>query len=359
MLKPPEWDSLVDNLASGKTIICLGAELYQALGVQVDKALAAELKGVDHVRMYSDGLFHFQGSGDMTSYTRIKQFYNQDFPALREVTDQLAQLPIRVFLSANPDHQLERAFRRINRPYHYHYHHPNKPAQEIEEPTMKQPLIYNLLGDINQRESLILTHEDLFGFLISLVDGKSVSRVVTDHIQSAYNFIFLGLPFEKWYMKVLLHFLQRNTNKRAVKYAANYALDTEVQMFIIDEFQFTCVPTDVGAFVRELYSRWMATNPENLDAFTQPTSLFNKWIVMIANDQLEEGLEEMSIDLPGRLDEHSEAQFQLLQINGRLASFSNGLRKGTLGAEQAQLQRNQIRDSLLSFLNDYVKPLSV
>lgn len=360
MLQPLEWNSILDNLSSGNTIICLGAELFTAAGVDIDGALAAELHGLDNAHMYTDGLFHFRGAGDMTSYTKIKQFYGRDFPAINKITEQLAQLPVPVFLSTSPDHQLERAFARLKRPYQYDFHYPNRPARELTDPSAQQPLIYNLLGDINRRESLVLTHEDLFAFMESLVEGKSVSRVVKARLQAAYNFIFLGLPFGKWYMKVLLHFLQKDTDRRAVKYAANHAFDTEIQSFIIDQFQFTCVPTDIGAFVDELYIRWTRSDYyDQRDKALAGDSWYKKWTVLVGNDKIEEVLEEMLALLPAHLEQNPDGQNQLFNFSGRLANLNKSLGKGIVSQENAQLQRNQLRDGLLSYLHDLIKPLAL
>ena len=194
MLKPQEWDSVLDNIQSGSTVVCLGAELFTQGGSTIDHQIKHQLENLDHVHLYNDGLFHFRGSADMTSFTRIKQYYQKDFLELNQILEKLASLPIPVFINTNPDLALRKIFQNSGLSHQYSYHHPNKPAAELKEPSVQEPLIYNLLGDIDHRESMVLTHEDLFGFLESIMEGRSISRLLKERINASYNFIFIGLP---------------------------------------------------------------------------------------------------------------------------------------------------------------------
>lgn len=359
MLKPQEWESVIETIASGSTILCLGAELFSTAGKTLDEQLGEELAGLDNVHLYGDGLFHLKGSGHMTSYTKIKQFFNRDFPALAPVMEQLAQLPISVVVNTTPDRSFQKACVKLGLPFQYDYHHPNKPAREPEEPRQEEPYLYNLMGDLDRRESMVLTHEDLFGFMESLMEGKSMPRVLRQTINTAYSFIFLGLPFGKWHMKVLLHFLQKDTNKQALKHAANEAFDTEVQSFMVDQFQITCVPTNIGDFTGELY-RLCAERGILRSAAAPPPKLsrFEKWTKMVLEDELDPLIEELVAYFSQHFAGHTENLNHLFNLGGRLSSVERMVQRGTIAQEDAHLQRNQIRDAILDFLQDTVKPLS-
>ena len=296
----------------------------------------------------------------MTSFTQIKQFYNQSRPELNTLLDQIAQLQVPLIIGTTPDHQLERAFLRLELPFQYSFHHRTEPAAEITPPTREEPLIYNLLGDIEHRESMVLTHEDLFSFLESLMDGKKVSRVLKERIHATYNFIFLGLPFDKWYVKVLLHFLQKDAKKNALRYAANLASNSEIENFVFNEFEITCVPVRIGEFVSELHRRCGAAGLLRQTGPLSPDLLYEKWLRLVKDGELGDLLDEISQYFDSHPSAESEVATQiLLQLNARYSTLERSVGKGTISDENAQLQRNQITDSVIQFLQDMVRPLTL
>jgi len=359
MLKPQEWDSVLDNIQSGNTIICLGAEIFAQSDMPLDEQIKQQLGNLDNVHMYADGLFHFRGSGDMTSYTKLKQFYNQTPPGIIETLEKLAALPVPVFINTNPDLTLSKTFKRLGLPYKYSYHHPNKPAIELSPPSAREPLIYNLLGDIEHRESMLLTHEDLFGFLESIMEGRSISGLLKEYIHASYNFLFIGLPFSKWYMKILLHFLQKDVNNRALKFAANQALDSDVQSFVVEEFKITCVPVRIDDFVQELYDRCAGANLLKTAESVPKMKAYQQWTHMVLEDELNELLDIMVDFFTQNRPQDFDNQNQLFHLNGRLSGLERMVGKGTIAMDDAILQRNQIRDSILEFLNEKVRPLDI
>lgn len=358
MLTTQEWDSVLDNIQSGNTIICLGAEIFSKGGLSLDEQIKRHLGSQDNIHTYADGLFHFRGSGDMTSFTKIKQFYQSDFPEINNILEKLVALPIPVFINANPDFLLRSSFERLGLSFQYSFHHPYKPALEPEEPSVNKPLIYNLLGDIEHRESMVLTHEDLFGFLESIMEGRSVSRLLKTRINASYNLIFLGLPFGKWYMKVLLHFLQKDANKKALKFAANQAFDADVQSFVIDEFKITCVPVQIADFVEALYSRCLGANLLKSTETVKKLTHFQRWINMVIEDDLGDLIDELTTNFVETWPQDHANQNFLIHLNGRLAGLERQVGKGTIANDDALLQRNQIRESILQFLNEVVRPLN-
>ncbi|MBC7774470.1 MAG: SIR2 family protein [Phycisphaerae bacterium] len=359
MLKPQEWDSVLDNIQSGSTIVCLGAEIFAQPDMPLDEQIKQRLDNLDNVHMYADGLFHFRGSGDMTSFTRIKQFYNQAPPNVHELLEKLAVLPVPVFINANPDLTLCKTFKRLGLPYQYSFHYPNKPAVELSPPSVREPLIYNLLGDIEHRESMVLTHEDFFSFLESIMEGRSISGMLKEHIHASYNFLFIGLPFSKWYMKILLHSVQKDVNRKALKFAANQALDSDVQSFVVDEFKITCVPVRIDDFVQELYSRCAGANLLKKTELAPKLTAYQRWTQMVLEDELNKLLDDMVDFFTQNRPQDFDSQNQLFHLNGRLSGLERMVGKGTIAADDALLQRNQIRDSIIEFLNEKARPLDL
>lgn len=72
---PIEWDTLLDNIASGRAILCLGAELFTFDGVSMDERLRQAVGA--QVKAYDDGLFYFGGGSDIVAYSNIKRAWQQ------------------------------------------------------------------------------------------------------------------------------------------------------------------------------------------------------------------------------------------------------------------------------------------
>src|SRR6185503_4126776 len=84
------------------------------------------------------------------------------------------------------------------------FYHKNNAAKVIATPSKENPLIYNLLGDLEVEESLILSHKDLFDYFMSLFGNFKLPDALQTSIVAAKHIIFLGFKFEKWYAQLLL-----------------------------------------------------------------------------------------------------------------------------------------------------------
>jgi hypothetical protein len=357
MLKEKEWDSIVDNIESGKTIVCLGAEIFNDGDKSLDQQLALEVADLDNVGMYGDGLFHLKGSGISTTYTAIKKYLNRDFPHVNAICEILVKMPISVILSTNPDQHLKKTFDRLGHSCTYAYHHAHKPAKELPDPNSSNPLIYNLFGDIQFPESMILTHENVFNFVESAVNGKSIPQVVQERIADAQNFLFIGLPFNKWYMKLLLHILRKYNNREVLRLAANQAFDQEVQKFCHQQFEIVCVPVKTLDFVSTLQEKCQKANLVRQQESAGPTTLFDRWMQLLRNDEQNELLNQMLDYFDRHLPDDRESSDLLNNLTGRLARLERKVMNGTIKYDDEELERNQIREAINHFLNETVKTL--
>ncbi|MDZ7868608.1 MAG: hypothetical protein U5L02_05275 [Rheinheimera sp.] len=60
----------------------------------------------------------------------------------------------------------------------------------------------------------MLTHEsDFFDYLESVFKANSMNQQPGDELEQMERFIFLGLPYEKWYFQLLLRVLAFHTDK--------------------------------------------------------------------------------------------------------------------------------------------------
>lgn len=353
-----EWDFILDKLQTDSTILCLGAELYSNTIGKLDLHLYQAIGESPDVRIYEDGLFLFKNSSDLIAHLKIKKFYNQDLPEVTEVLDKLAQIRFSTIVSLNPDGQLKKSFKNQGFTCQYDYHHPNRTARELAQPTCDEPLIYNLLGDIQFRESMVLTHENLFEFLESVIEGKSIPKTLKEKVKSANNFIFVGLPFDKWHTQLLVRVLQKDVNKRALKFAANHAKDKRIEMFCLDEFNIICVPTNIADFVSELHNQCQAAGLLR-GASNASLCLYNTWINKVRKDELKEVLDEIVDYFKKNYPNDTDNNSDLVLLAGRLHNLDRKINKGNISHENASIERAQIREAIIDFLNDVVKPLGI
>jgi hypothetical protein len=345
---PIEWDTLLDNIASGRTILCLGAELFTFDGVQLDERLRQAVGA--QVKAYDDGLFYFGGGSDIVAYSKIKRTWQQPVPGLEALLAQVARIPFQVLISLTPDRFLKQAFDQQGLACQHAVYVRRKPAPEIDPPGPGLPLVYQFLGELDQRESLVLTHDDLYDFFESVIEHRSMPELLKTRIREAYNFIFLGLPFDKWYMQLLLRVLGQHTNKNALKYAANHALSSQTQAFCFEQFNIFSVPVQTGPFVAELYQRCEAAGIlRGAGASASPKARF---LALLKQDRLREALDELLDRYESLLPPDTEGLNLLIGLSGRLSRLEQKQGLGSISHDNAQVERAQLRESLVGFIQE-------
>ncbi|MCB9333386.1 MAG: SIR2 family protein [Lewinellaceae bacterium] len=160
--------------------------------------------------------------------------------------------------------------------------------QHAPIPTVKQPLVYNLLGSIEKPESLVLTHDDLFDYLESVFQAQSMSDKLKDHIiNTAQSIIFLGIPFDRWYMQLLLRVLHLHKDEEFMRFATKQELSDEVRTLFREQFKINFVPTNIATFIDELFTRCENRGMLHLVGQSQPSAI-QALRELLAEDRLEE-----------------------------------------------------------------------
>jgi hypothetical protein len=76
-------------------------------------------------------------------------------------------------------------------------------------PTAERPLIYHLLGTYDQPESLVLTEDDYFDFLIGITRNQDLVPKVVRRRLSDSALMFVGFRLDEWDFRVLYRSLLR------------------------------------------------------------------------------------------------------------------------------------------------------
>ncbi len=275
------WDKTLGALRRGNSVLFLGPLAYryspgQSLEEHIQKQLGVTSENHPQIRKFypEDAFYLFHdGPARYQFILRLQELYQaektkQDTSHLfapDSTLRQIARIPFRMIINLGAHDLLNTAFELEGSPYMYDFYPKGKQYRDevkyarLAESTQKKPLIYNMLGDADplNQESLLLTHKDLFEYLKSIFEGKSMAPELKGLLNKMENFIFLGMPFEKWYLQLLLQVLHSITEKApALERFASYP-NPLVQSKVLEQFNIHFIPDnpDVESFIRELHEQ--------------------------------------------------------------------------------------------------------
>jgi len=253
-----DYALLCDRIAQSKCVLLIGPEfnmadekttmkqdLLQKL-MSNDKNGIKDYRDQEEIFVFEDIMSKIMVAGKITDY------YEKMPPA--DMHKKIVQIPFHFILSINPDLLLKRAFLEFGLQdlIFDFYFNKEQPKDFALPPKKDKPCLYNLFGSIEQVQSLILTHADLFDYIFAILGKHKLPVKLKTAIQNARSFIFLGFQFDKWYVQMLLHLLELN-NKDFAHYAFNMVRKPEVEQFVKDEYQIQFVDNNISEFVENLY----------------------------------------------------------------------------------------------------------
>lgn len=141
-------------------------------------------------------------------------------------------------------------------------------------PSFLRPVVYYLHGHYTNEQSLVLTEDDYFNFLVntgsrdSLILPPSISKIL-----STSSLLFIGYQFSSWDFRVCLHLLNVVKNARGTSVTVVLLPDEtregfeqdEVQAYLEDyfannpQFNLNLYIGNTHEFLMELIQRWEAS----------------------------------------------------------------------------------------------------
>lgn len=353
-----DWDFTLDTIKEGKCILFLGPELYtSSSGKKLDDALLEFLdypNNEDILNYYpEEGLFLFKNKGAQTmSYYKIKNFFQQSFPEAEELLEKIAQIPFQFIISVTPDSKLSQVYDRMNFKNKSDFYWRNHSSTtKVKLPAKDSPLVYNLFGTSELQESMVLTHNDLFDFFSSIFGARSMPKELKHVIQKAHNLIFLGIPFHKWYLQLLLRILSLHNDSDFMRYAANQSMDEGMASLCRDQFSIKFLPEKVGAFIEELYERCDEAGILKEITAGKP-SISEHILELVAGDKIDEALDRLKEFLES-LGEHGEDLMDdIILLNNRFKRLKKRTMQGIIDFKDSEVENNKIRKSLLDLVNE-------
>jgi hypothetical protein len=204
-----------------------------------------------------------------------------------EPHEVLARLPFPIYITANPDNQLHDALVEIGKQpivelcrWHSRPDY-DWPPSAFDDPTrgvpsVERPLVYHLFGQIHEPETLVLTEDDYFDYLIGLTRSGNLVPTVVKQAMAFSALLFLGFRVEEWNFSVMfrsiliqgdrLELSNRFKHISVMKVPEDsLPLDPERARWYLQKFLWNSRIVSywgtVEDFVRELGDRWLRSSP--------------------------------------------------------------------------------------------------
>ena len=348
------WDYIIETIKSEKCILVMGPEVAVNHEGEPLHELIASYIGLesndDIIYFNDDDFFLFRDeTAKFPTYLNIQNFYNQTAPS--EIYTKLAQIPFHLTISLSPDHLLKKVMESNQIAHNFEYYRKYENPKDVNSPSKQLPLIYNLLGSIEDDESMIFTHDDMFELLFALLGDFPLPKEIKNQLKSAKNFILLGFTFEKWYMKLILRLFSLHRG-RFLRYASRSKaiLSEETKELYESHFRINFIDKDLNTFVDKMYSlcdqsgilRELGTGEEL--GFLDSVKRF------IDNEDFDQAIESLSSYLEKEGEE--ELLNDLILISGNYRRLKRRIKKETINEENADVKLNQIKESLLDFTEE-------
>ena len=345
------WEFVLDKIEEDTCVLVIGPEVMTPRNGKSLSEAEVEYLNISNndkiLRYYpNDHFFLFKEPQHRTLVChQIKKFFKEEL-IVTDTLRKIAQIPINVYINVGPDKLLNEVFDDLELSFQYGLYKKNKDPHEIQPPTKKLPLIYSAFGSIESEESLILTHDDLFDYFKSIFARKSMPQELKTRLKEAKNFIFLGVPFEKWYMQLLLRELEIHKQHDFTRFAANQALSKEVQTLCIEQFhiQFIQDQYRIPEFIDELHKRCAAQGMlrEKNQSFEVALEDIRR---LIQEGELENAIERFEY-----ISERTGLEDEVDMLAGRFARFQKRRLKGMLTEDELTATEAELSDTVLHLI---------
>jgi hypothetical protein len=141
----------------------------------------------------------------------------------------LAQLPLPIYITTNLDNLIGGALVEAGKDPQILLCPWNEYVEQAESifdrepdyyPTPERPLVYHLFGRLAEPDSIVLTEDDYFDFLIGVTGNKDLIPPVVRRALADSSLLFLGYQMDDWNFRVLFRsILSKQGGGRRDRYA--------------------------------------------------------------------------------------------------------------------------------------------
>ena len=302
-----------------------------------------------------DNLYSCKNQAKTRAHLYIKEYY-RDNGQLNDMLKQLARIPCHLYISINPDLLMKQALEGYGVEHEFAYYVKEHTREDVTDPTLEKPLLYNLFGSIDDPKSLVFSYEDLIQYLFSIIRDFKLPQNLRSNLERSHYFIFLGFDFEKWYLKLLLKLFLLDENRLPIAAESGTGTQGKLRTFYMGHYGLEFVEENVADYIKRLHDECDGQGVlRTIKEKTQPSiqeeikDLINKDELEEALDRVYKALEQMSEEVLKGKDENKQDVLNELDIQiSRLSRSEKELRKGLISEEAARIEKNKITDALLT-----------
>ena len=345
-------DVIFDSIQTNRCTIMTGPDMavnHKGVPVYQDLQRYFEKETDLRIEYDLDNFIRFNGkSSKRFYYSDLKKYY-KSYCQPTACHEKLTRIPCSLFLSITPDLMLKQAFERNGVPFDFHFYNKKVNPKEVKAPKPDKPLIYNLFGSIQEEDSLIITHEDLFNYLFSILGAeRRLPRELKNIFRETRVFVFLGFDLEKWYVKLLLR-LFGVQDSLPIASGFNDQLDNRMKAFYINNFEMQFLDEDSPELIDRLFEKFEKEGKLKSISEIKENPLKASINEMIRRDELEGAIERLS----DHLEEQDEDLFQrIMVVSATFYRLKKKINIGVVDREQESLELNKIRSAILEIVND-------
>ena len=350
------WNTLIKSIRDGRCIIFIGSEIHTSeSGKTLYDAIPEYLlnEGIDQFKYYkTDNLFHFDNNASKSMViSSLEDFYAQKNPRTDNILKKVAKIPFPLILSLNADNRLVKIIEEsgVNPQFNF-YRKNRRPEDENLKPSKFSPVIYNVFGSFTHAESLVLTYDDQFNFIKSILQTNPLPNNILSKLSEATTFLFLGVPLNTWYVRFLLR--EMSISNRGLSYAYNMNLKEENASFFWEQFNINVIFSEITKFVDELYKKCQEAGLIGRKDKTEDSrkAELDKVKDLIATANIDEAIDQLDKIVESL--KNPEIDNQLFLIRGRQSQLIKDRIRGQIRSEDIAIRTNEIMESLLQFADN-------
>lgn len=231
-IESTDWEVLLKRIKDGKCTPFLGSGVYSegpTLRTEVAKKWSTQYNypftdGTDLARVARFLTVEY-GDAEYASNKYVEELSNVPVPNFDDPKDPyttLAKLPLPIYVTTNYDDFMEQALikqkREVKRDlckWIRGLDETSPLAEQSFQPNVANPVVFHLYGYMQNPQSLVLSEDDYFQFLINVSNDP---ELIPKRIQQAIggtSLLLLGYSLEDWDFRILFHFLAGYLKKSA------------------------------------------------------------------------------------------------------------------------------------------------
>jgi hypothetical protein len=156
---------------------------------------------------------------------RLQTIPKPDFDDPKDGYNILAKLPLPIYITTNYDDFMVQALSKANKDVKREMCRWNQKSSSSIfadgfTPTVASPVVYHFHGWTDDVDSLVLTEDDYFEFLISVSRDKDLIPPRIEQAMTGSSLLLLGYRLDDWDFRVMFHllatYLERSTSRTHV-----------------------------------------------------------------------------------------------------------------------------------------------